>query len=117
MGSKQTAIKTISLLHSLQLYRCQLIDAVSLLVLPVDSLHYSYLISFCCQLVVEADGFACVCLMHYFYPYQIPFLVGFLLIYIERGAQDILLYTHVWSSNKATLEPPGSCIAPSTYSR
>ena len=91
VGSKQAAIKTVSLLHSLQLYRCQLIDTVSLLVFPADSLHYSYLISSCRQFAVEADGFACVCLKHYFYPYQNPFLLGVLLINTEHGAQDILL--------------------------
>ena len=57
VGSKQTAIRTISLSHSLQLYRCQLIDGVSLLVRLVDSLHYPYQISSCRQLQMEADSF------------------------------------------------------------
>ena len=61
MGSKQTAIRTVSLSHSLQLYRCQLIDGVSLLARLADSLHYPYQIFSCRQLPMEADGFTYNC--------------------------------------------------------
>ena len=70
---KQTAIRTVSLFRTvslsrfLQFYRCQLIDAISHLVLPTD---YPFQVSSCRQLAREANGFAFSCLKHYFCPYH-----------------------------------------------
>ena len=36
---------------------------------------------------------------------QDPFLVGIPLIRVNRGVQDVSLYTHVWSSSKAMSDP------------
>ena len=56
VGSKQTYIRIVSLPHSFQLYGCQLIDGVSLLVRPVNSLYCPYQISARRHLSMEADG-------------------------------------------------------------
>jgi len=34
-----------------------------------------------------------------------PFLIGIFLIRVNRGAQDVSLYTHAWRSSKAMLDP------------
>ena len=36
---------------------------------------------------------------------QDPFLVGIPLIRVNRGVQDVSLYTHVWSPSKAMSDP------------
>ena len=44
---------------------------------------------------------------------QDPFLIGILLIRVNRGVQDISLYTHSWKASKATLDSSKASFSPS----
>ena len=88
MGSKQTYIKTISLSHSLQLYGCQLIDGVSLLVCLADSLYYPYQIFARWHLSMEAYGSTC---NHQLMPAYALILVSTIFILISCPLLHILV--------------------------